>query len=77
MYFKEDTFFPGPPHSTALHPDLGRVDAHKRLFSSTELEMTDSFWEPSRGHLDGGRGQQAGRSVLIKAARVGISHLFS
>lgn len=66
---------PAPPPA-ALHPDLGRVDAHKRLFSSTELEMTDSFQESSRGHLDAGRGRLVGRSTPIKQARVGISHLF-
>ena len=45
-------------------------------FSWTELEMTDSFQESSRGHLDAGRGQLVGRSMPIKQARVGISHLF-
>ena len=66
---------PAPP-PTALHPDLGRVDANKRLFSSTELEMTDSFQESLRGHLDEGRGRLVGRSAPIKRARVGINHLF-
>lgn len=30
------------------------MDAHKRLFSLAELEMTDSFRESSHGHRDGG-----------------------
>lgn len=61
----------------ALHPNRGRVDAHKRLFSWTESEMADSFQESSCGRLDGGRGQLADRNKPIKQARVGISHLFS
>lgn len=66
---------PAPPPAV-LHPDLGRVDAHQRLFSLTELEMTDPFQESSRGHLDVGRGRLVGRSAPIKRARVGINHLF-
>lgn len=62
---------------TALQPDLGRVDAHKSLLSSTGLGMTDSFQESSYGRLDGERGRLDGRRMLIKGASVGISHLFS
>lgn len=67
VYFKDLGYAlsPGPP-PIALHPDLGGVDDHKRLFSSTELGMTDSFQESLCGHLDVGRGRLAGRNMLIK-----------